>query len=217
MHKPIDYSTWNFDGKGNNILPLLNESEKDIWEIALPYQDKRDDSGHAECVAYFALKLTDLLRADRRITIPAAILHDIGWSQMTKEELVEFYLPDFKEREPRLRKRHQEEGVILAKKILESIGYDKSRAERIVEIISEHDTRKGFLSLEDGIMRDADKLWRFTLPEMRIFITKRVSSPAEHYEKKSSHISEPGFFYADASREMAKIELDNTFNAYKKE
>jgi hypothetical protein len=32
----------------------------------------------------------------------------------------------------------------------------------VIAIIDGHDTRKHALSLEDGLMKDADKLWRFT-------------------------------------------------------
>ena len=32
----------------------------------------------------------------------------------------------------------------------------------MIEIIDGHDTRKHALSLEDALMKDADKLWRFT-------------------------------------------------------
>jgi len=54
------------------------------------------------------------------------------------------------------------EGVKLAKEILESINYSANKIEEILEIIAEHDTRVGFISANEGAMRDVDKLWRFT-------------------------------------------------------
>ena len=67
-YTPIDYSKWDMSGQGKNILPLLNESEKEIWRLALPYQDKRQDAGHGEVVTYFGLILLPYYpEADRKI------------------------------------------------------------------------------------------------------------------------------------------------------
>ena len=57
-----------------------------ILELSLPYQDKRDDKGHARTVTDFAIMLLKTERADPDVVIPAAILHDIGWSKMPKKE-----------------------------------------------------------------------------------------------------------------------------------
>ena len=64
---------------------VLGEVHKKIWELAFPYQDKRNDEGHAECVVSYAQKLLLAEKADSNVVIPAAILHDIGWSQLSAE------------------------------------------------------------------------------------------------------------------------------------
>lgn len=64
----------------------MKEIFKKIWNLALPYQDKRDDEGHAEFVLKTAVELIKLENADENIVIPSAILHDIGWSKVPKEE-----------------------------------------------------------------------------------------------------------------------------------
>jgi len=216
IYKPIDYNTWNFDGQGSNIIHLLSHIEKEIWNITLPFQDKRDDTGHAENVTYFALKLLEYLPGKREIVIPEAILHDIGWSQLTQEELDQFYLPNWQDFEPELRKRHQEEGVKLANQLLEKVGYSKKYIPQILEIISQHDTRKGFFSQEDGLARDADKLWQFTLPHWKIFVEKREIKPEVAHLEVTQRISKPEFFYSDIAKQIAKIELKNTLDFYNK-
>jgi len=214
-HKPIDYSIWNFEGIGKNINGFFNATEKKLWDIALPYQDKRDDIGHAENVTYFALKLVDYLKADREIIIPAALLHDIGWSQLSGINK-DFYASLGTDSELELRLKHQKKGVRLATKLLQKIKYSEEYIPHILEIISQHDTRKGFYSEEDGIMRDADKLWRFTLPCWHILMNKIKMSPKEASEKHFSYINKPGYFYSDAAKEIARIELENTIEFYQK-
>ena len=183
----------------------------------MPYQDKRDDKGHAENVTYFALKLIDYLRGNREIIIPAAILHDTGWSQMTKKELGQFYLPNWKDFEPALRKRHQEEGLKVANRLLEDIEYPEEHLWDIFEIISQHDTREGFISKEDGLVRDADKLWRYTLPHIKLNIRNRGTNPDKLYEHVLKRSEQPGFFYSDTAKEIARIEMAHALEEYKKE
>lgn len=214
MHEPIDYSCWNFKGMGENILHLFSDIEKKLWTIALPFQDKRDDLGHVENVTYFALKLLEYLGGKRGIIIPAAILHDVGWSRMTQEELGQFYLPNWKEFEPRLRKRHQEEGTKIANELLCDIDYPEEYLLDILEIISQHDTREGFISQEDGLVRDADKLWRYTLPHIKLNLRNRgtpVEELCEHILKRSKEL---GFFYSETARDIAGIEMERAVKEF---
>ena len=211
-YNPLDYSRFNLNGDGSNIFKSLLPIERKIWDFALPFQDKRNDEGHAEIVTYFALKLNDILRGNRKITIPAAILHDVGWSQLSKTELKQFYLPNWKEFDSQLRKRHQEQGVKLAGKLLNEINYPKKHYKEILDIISEHDTRKGFLSLNDGIVRDADKLWRFIVPHWKMAIRERSESPKTIYDAIKGYFSKKGFFYSNQAKEIAKIEFNQLEN-----
>ena len=59
----------------------------EIWDAAFPYQDKRNDEGHAEITLKYARKLVELDRGDEGIIVPAIILHDVGWSQIPREEI----------------------------------------------------------------------------------------------------------------------------------
>jgi hypothetical protein len=211
-YQPINYDNWDESGKGLNILHLLSPLEDKIWSAALPFQDKRDDQGHAENVTYFALKLLHYFPTpNRNIVVPAAILHDTGWSQMTEVELKLFYIPNWKDYEAPLRANHQKKGVEVADKILTQIGYPQEFRQQILDIISEHDSRAGFLSVEDGIARDADKLWRYTLPHLYLTMKKRESSPEELRKRLyGDYFSKPGFFHSDISKGIGRIEFDHS-------
>ncbi len=210
-YTPIDYNSWNFGGQGKNILDSLKKSERDIWGAALPFQDKREDIGHAETVTYFALKILESIPADRRIVIPAAILHDTGWSQLSSEEIAKFYLPNWKEFEPQLRRKHQEEGVKTAREVL-GVLYKKELIPSILEIISQHDTRQGFLNTEDGVVRDADKLWIFTAPCCELAVRKERNFGKSIYNQLNEWLSSESFFYSPISKSIARKEFENSLS-----
>lgn len=186
-----------------------------IWELALPYQDKRDDKGHAEAVTKYAIKLCTILKANEKIVIPAAILHDIGWSQLSERERFSPWIKNVsKEEKYQARLKHQEEGVKLAKRILEQVKYMENLIPAILEIISQHDTRKGFIFKEEGVMRDADKLTRFDSKDF--YDGFRNNQPQISWEEHLSNaisnlerdIDEPGFFYSGAVKNIARKELE---------
>ena len=64
----------------------MEEIYEKIWELSLPYQNFRNDEDHAFIVYEFALKLCNKLNGDKTIALPAALLHDIGWSKVSKKE-----------------------------------------------------------------------------------------------------------------------------------
>ena len=49
----------------------------------------------------------------------------------------------------------------MAREVLPALGYAAEFVERVCAIIDGHDTRPVAYSLEDALMRDADRLWRF--------------------------------------------------------
>lgn len=63
---------------------------------------------------------------------------------------------------PDLVLRHEKEGARIASEVLADVGWDAERTERIVAIVDGHDSRREAISLDDALMKDADKLWRLT-------------------------------------------------------
>src|SRR3989344_5539437 len=109
-YKPINWAIWDRSGQGKNIL--LTDVERQVWNQALPLQDKRHDTGHAEIVTYFALKLLDYFDdADRNVVVAAAILHDIGWSEVLAADRDVYLRPwseEFRQKKDGLIVVHQE-------------------------------------------------------------------------------------------------------------
>ena len=60
----------------------MKEIFEKIWETALPYQDQRNDDGHARVTLKYAKELVKLEDGNEDIVIPAIILHDVGYSQI---------------------------------------------------------------------------------------------------------------------------------------
>lgn len=184
-----------------------------IWALALPYQDQRDDQGHAEVTLRYARMLVELEAGDEDIVVPAVILHDIGWSQLTREDRLLIFRKDVKEEDRRrVVNLHQEASVRLARDILNEVNYPEDLSREIIEIVSQHDTRKGFISKNDGIVRDADKLWRFSEEGFRAGLARRrptdESIHERIHERLKTDIERPDYFYFERSREIARRQLE---------
>jgi HD superfamily phosphodiesterase len=186
---------------------------KRIWELALPYQDKRDDSGHAETSTKYARELVTLEKGDEDVIIPAIMLHDVGWSQLVKERRMLIFDKDSsKEIKREVQLEHQKEGVNIAGVILRKVDYPEELIKEILEIISEHDTREGFISQNEGLVRDADKLWRtskegFAAADSR---KKPDDKPRDEstWKKMKEDINKPDYFYSERARQMANSEYE---------
>lgn len=179
-----------------------------IWELALPYQDKRNDKGHAETTLDYAKTLVCLENGNDDIVIPAIILHDIGWSRLPQaKRLLIFKIDATEEEKQTVRLRHQSAGVKLAREILSKVDYPADLTGEILEIISEHDTREGFISKNEGLVRDADKLWRFSEAGFEANATRYEHKREFLFTRMEAYIQNPTFFYSQASRQMAIKEL----------
>ncbi len=92
--------------------------------------------------------------------IPAMILHDVGWKMVPEDLHLKAYGPHAIY--PDVNRIHEVEGAKIAAEILREAGYDDGQAAEIVEIIEGHDSRKEPLSVNDRIVKDADKLYRYS-------------------------------------------------------
>ncbi len=179
-----------------------------IWELALPYQDQRDDPGHAEITLKYAQELAKLEGGDEDVIIPAIILHDIGYSQIPKERRLLIFDKDASEEVKRgIALEHQNESVKLARGILRQVNYPEKLVPEILEIISQHDTRKGFISKNEGLVRDADKLWRTSPKGFAAMSNRRKSKDGPDLKKIEEGLSKQDYFYSDKARQMATVEF----------
>jgi len=186
----------------------MKDIHERIWGLAWPYQDKRDDKGHAEITLNYAKKLVALENGNEDIVIPAIILHDIGWSKLSGQAIaILFDEKSTKEEIFALRMQHQNESVRLASGILNDINYFQDMVKEILEIISEHDTREGFISKDEGLVRDADKLWRFSEVGFETDVRRFRCSRKSHCDRLNAELRSPKYIYSNSAMKMALEEL----------
>jgi HD superfamily phosphodiesterase len=187
----------------------MKEIFKKIWELALPYQDKRDDAGHAETSLKYALKLVELENVNEDVVIPAIILHDVGWSQLPEKRRMKVFDPGAREAERReVVYEHQIEGIKLALKILREVDYPPELIDEILDIISQHDTRKGFVSKNEGIVRDADKLWRTSAKGFTVAEERAKKREAQRFKQIEKGLKKEDYFSSETARKMALTDLE---------
>ena len=98
--------------------------------------------------------------ADAELVRVATLLHDTGWAHVDESRIIsEGFAGDW--RKAAIRYEHEKKGCDVARRVLPGLGYSPEFVERVCDIIDGHDTRPVAHSLEDALMRDADRLWRF--------------------------------------------------------
>lgn len=96
----------------------------------------------------------------------------------------------------------------MARKMLTSLGFDALKLEQVLEIIDGHDSRKQAVSLEDAIVKDADKLWRFGLEGVTICRGWMGMSATDFLAYVEAKI--PEWFLTDHGSELARETLSQT-------
>jgi hypothetical protein len=102
---------------------------------------------------------------------------------------------------------HEAEGVRMAKPILADTGFG-NLTDQVCEIIDGHDTRTEPRHLNDRIVRDADKLWRFEPAAVGI-VTDWMQKTPRAYCDRLRNIVMPQL-ETEAARTLAAPELERT-------
>lgn len=187
----------------------MNKIYETIWNLALEHQDAREDEGHAAITRGYAFRLLKEEDANPDVVIPAITLHDIGWSFMPEEErFVIFNLRAKKKEKIKMRIKHQTLGSRKAEEFLIKVGYDSKLSKHIIKIISKHDTREGTFSKEDSVVRDADKLWRFSNKGFWADLRRSHILPLKLYNKLKNNIDKENFFLTETAKRIAREELE---------
>jgi HD superfamily phosphodiesterase len=132
-----------------------------LFHVAGPYLEVRGDRDHTRVSHDYAVLLLSREGGNKRIVEPAIILHDIGWSRLNPREIpIAFGVFAKGEEAQRLNRIHEVEGALIAEQILRSLDYDPLLIEKVISIIRRHDSGVDIGSPEEGLVKDADKLWR---------------------------------------------------------
>jgi HD superfamily phosphodiesterase len=99
---------------------------------------------------------------------------------------------------------HEVEGARKAREILEQVGYDPKLIDEICEIILGHDSREKPLSLNDAIVKDSDKLWRFSADALQVDPKRFKIPPVVHAQWLGQQIDR--WFITETAKKIAREE-----------
>lgn len=187
----------------------MNSIYEAILEKAKPYLDTRQNDIHVALSYEFAqLLLAFYPEADAEVVLPAIILHDVGWKMVPEDEQLNAFGPNMNDKE--MQRHHELEGVRIAAEILRSLDYYAEKTKEILSCIDGHDTRREALSFNDAIVKDADKLWRYTPVGVGIDHSRFNRSREEHMIMLEKFIDR--WFFTDQAKEMARAALSEARN-----
>jgi HD superfamily phosphodiesterase len=177
-----------------------------IYALAEPYWHTRSNEVHVP-VSYALARelLTACPQADADVVLPAVLLHDVGYMAVPQDDHLKGLAGAVSGWEPDITRRHEIEGAVLAGKILAEVGWDPERTRLIQDIVGGHDSRPEAVSLEDELVKDADKLWRYTESAVRVCHRWMELTPERYMEWVESEIE--SWLFTAPARELARREL----------
>lgn len=165
---------------------------KDIWKLAKPYYKigRPQDIDHIVWMIQDALKVCKAEKIDETILLPLVILHDVGYSQIPKDNSFKIII----------RKSHMQKGAKLAKEILEKLNYSINKTEKISYYVSVHDNwalGDNIIYKKDkilGTFNDLDFIWMTTkkgFDSVRKIMKKKPQEMLEWVENNEKLIKRP--------------------------
>ena len=174
-----------------------------IQQLSNPFLNTRHNDVHTKISTSLAFQLLEQEGGDEDIVIPAIILHDTGWKRVPSNLHLKAFGP--KATNPELNRLHEVEGVKIAQEILKKVNFDTLKTGKILKIIDGHDSRTTPISFNDMIVKDADKLWRYTSSGFYIDIDRFGESHEEGLDRLRSSLV--GWFFTATARKMAADKL----------
>lgn len=195
---------------------MMDDIYERIYAAAEPYWQTR--AGEVHMPESYALA-KELLRhhpaADPAVVLPAILLHDIGYFGLPEETQMQGLSGSPRGWDADITRLHEVEGARRARAILAELGYDPELTERIAAIIDGHDSRREPLSLDDALVKDADKLWRFTPSGVRICRRWVGQEPERFMDYVESKID--GWMLTARGAALSRATLATTRRRYREE
>jgi HD superfamily phosphodiesterase len=183
----------------------------ELFQIAEPYLVVRGDMLHAQVSHDYALRLQKQHGGSERIIEPAIILHDVGWSRLKPRQIAAAYGQNADGKEAiRLNRIHELEGAAIARQILVSLEFDPFLIEKISAIIERHDSGNNAPSPEEKVIKDADKLWRYSKIGFWNEVERQRLHPKEFYDFLASRYS--SWLFTRTAIGLAEKELGRRIN-----
>lgn len=184
-------------------------SYQELFKAAEKYMRVRKNDVHIPISYHYAMKVASHYPdADIDLITAGIILHDIGWYSIDEDDIFKkgFQSENFMQSD--VRYLHESEGVRLGTEVLKSLNCEDNFIEKVNTIIDGHDTRGFAKSLEDEIVRDADKLWRFTVTGVSVACDWFKQTPSKYCNRLESDIIP--LLHLPESVALAKKDLEET-------
>ena len=149
------------DASPISLTPSAGDDLDPIWRAVVTETRTRGNDIHLPMSLAYAERLCAAHPEANRLLVRVAIqLHDTGWGRVDESRIIsEGFSGDWRKAE--IRFEHERQGCVIAREVLPPLGYPDEFVEAVCAIIDGHDTRQEAYSLEDALVRDADRLWRF--------------------------------------------------------
>jgi HD superfamily phosphodiesterase len=194
---------------------MMNDTARydPVWRAAELYMRARKNDIHIPLAFNWTLEILESYpEANRDVCLLAILLHDIGWWAIDMEEIIEQGFRSDNPLQSDVRYRHEAEGVRLGTEVLRQTGWSEDVIAQVCEIIDGHDTRKTPRHLNDRIVRDADKMWRYNITGIAIAADWFGKTPHAYAADMEAKID---WFETPIGRAMAEAELIVTKKALK--
>lgn len=187
-------------------LPGVRPQDQAVWDLALPYLRHRDNDVHTIYSYALARELCELHpQADPDVVLPGIILHDSGWSAVPIDRVMAALEPgvwSMSDESFETVRMHEIAGERIAREILTSLDVPTDRVDVICAIIEGHDTRRESISLEDALLKDADRLWRATSRATDVVMDWFGLTREQSVSLNASRVH--GHLFTDAAKVMAR-------------
>lgn len=208
-------STGPVDISPIELTPAQGDDLDPIWRAVLPETRSRSNDVHLPMSLAYAERLCRAIpEADALVVRVSVLLHDTGWGRVDQDKLIsEGFAGDWRRAD--IRYEHERQGVLIAREVLPPLGYDEDFIERVTAIIDGHDTRQEAHSLEDALMRDADRLWRFNHTGIALAHGWFGITPSQYIERLDDEILPE--LRTQAGIAIAEAELEHSRRLFKTE
>lgn len=182
-----------------------------VWRAAEPYMRARKNDIHIPLSFGWCVRLLEHFpEADRDVCLLAILLHDIGWWAIDMKEIIADGFRSANILQSDVRYRHEAEGVRLATDVLRQTGWSEEIIAQVCEIIDGHDTRPDPRHLNDRIVRDSDKLWRYEPTGTAVAADWFGETPTQNCNRNEAILPK---FETEPGRAMATAALAETRKA----
>jgi len=178
-----------------------------LWRAIAPHLRTRKNDVHVPIAFGYAGRLADAHPScDRDVVLVAILLHDVGWAFVDEDAIFRegHGLDMARAMRSEVRIAHEREGVRVARELLPALGYSPALVEEVAAIVDGHDSRAEALSLNDALVKDADKLWRFDVVGISVACDWFSLTPSAYALHVAAQID--GLF-TETARGIARAEL----------